>query len=95
MQLVVVKLDGDLTRIEEQGYFDDPGPGMVTLRPGDTMSGKISLKNRFPGLEDLSKEKKDAIIFWSYELRSNDGESIESMGRVNGGTYVRLKGDPE
>lgn len=56
----------------------------VTLNPGDTLSGSVTLAARLPGLATAVRAS-DVILFWSHELKSPDGPELP---RVNGGVVL-------
>lgn len=66
--LVAIRLDPSRTRLEEIQPIDDPGPGELTLNPGERLSGTVELSHRFPGLNTALRER-DVIVFWSYQMK--------------------------
>ena len=77
--LVAVKADALGTPLEKDARIDDPGPATVTIQPGATLEGHISLPMRFP---DFCKERgeRDVIVFWSYRLEPIDAPAGERCG---------------
>lgn len=69
--LTAVRTDALGTVIEKRSVIDDPGPGKITIKPGETLTGKISLVDRFPGILK-ALEDRDVIVFWSYQLNPVD-----------------------
>jgi len=51
----------------------------VTIQPGESVEGRISLKDRFPSIEALAN-KHDVVVFWSYDLRSVEGRQFPRLG---------------
>lgn len=78
--LVAVKTDTPGTVIGKSQIIDDPGPDRITIKPGETLAGHISLVSRFP---DLLKalEDRDVIVFWSYQFQPIDAPPLK---RVSG-----------
>jgi len=56
--------------------IDDPGPGVATIQPHETISGTIRLDTRFPALND-ELSRSDVIAYWSYTVKSVDGGQSE------------------
>ena len=77
--LTAVKTDALGTVIEKSLIIDDPGPGRITIKPGETLTGKIPLVSRFPDLLNALKER-DVIIFWSYQLEAIDAPPFQRTG---------------
>lgn len=73
--LVAVKLDPMGTVIESNTPVDDPGPGTITIQPGQTRTGQISLARHFPGFAEALADR-DVIIFWSYQMKPVDGDPL-------------------
>src|SRR5688572_24443891 len=69
--LVAVRTDAPGTVLDKPSPIDDPGPTSITIKPRQTLTGKISLAKRFPGLLEALKER-DVIIFWSYQFTPID-----------------------
>ena len=59
--------------------IDDPGPTRTTIQPGESLSGNISLVNRFPELNEVLKEC-DVILFWSYQFLPIDTPPLKRTG---------------
>lgn len=77
--LTAVKTDALGTVVEKSLIIDDPGPGRITIKPDETLTGKIPLVSRFPDLLNALKER-DVIIFWSYQLKPIDAEPFQRRG---------------
>ncbi len=71
-------------RLEPILTFDNPAVREVTLAPGQKLSGRIKLTDRFRCLQDSTKEC-DVIIFWYYKAESVDNVKL---GRFGG--WVRI-----
>lgn len=80
--LVAVKADALGTPIVKELAIDDPGPATVTIQPGDTLSGSITLASRFPEFRS-ARSARDVIVFWSYRL-----EPIDVAAGERGGGFV-------
>lgn len=80
MIIIAAKLNASAEQLEQRLFIDDPGPTIITIKPGELLSGKISLRKRFPSIYDAAK-KNDLIIFWSYGLKDINNASL---GRVGG-----------
>jgi hypothetical protein len=74
----------EVTCLSQAMHIEDPVPGKVTLEPGEEISGDIDLFYKIPSLPKLLK-KQDAIVFWSYEPRTEAGTRLS---RINGAVYV-------
>jgi hypothetical protein len=46
--------------------IDDPSPERVSLEPNGSLSGEVSLRKAFRGL-DHALEKSEIHLFWAYE----------------------------
>jgi hypothetical protein len=79
MLLIAVKTDALGTALDKLSPIDDPGPATITIRPGETLTGKIPLTHRFPGFLEALKER-DVIVFWSYQLQPIDAAPLERVG---------------
>ena len=63
---------------------EDSAEPWVTIKPGESLTGEISLITRFPRIEESLKDR-DVILFWSYRLRIKDGRR---SNRVTGWVLV-------
>jgi hypothetical protein len=79
MILIAVKTDAPGTVIDKVSPIDDPGPARLTIKPGETLEGKISLVSRFPGFAEALKER-DVIVFWSYQFQPIDAAPLKRVG---------------
>jgi len=79
MIIIVAKLDASGTVLDQSLYIDDPSPNVVTMKYGESLTGKISLKTRFHDILTVLKTKQ-VIIFWSYQLKSLNNKSTERLG---------------
>lgn len=77
--LVAVQTDAVGTPLEAVRPVDIPGPTVTTLQPEKALEGKISLTKRFPGLTE-ALQKRDVIVFWSYQLQPLKGSALERSG---------------
>lgn len=77
--LVAVKTDAVGTVLEKRAAIDDPGPGVITIRPNETLSGEVNLGSRFPDLRPALSER-DVALFWSYQFRATDGTRSPRTG---------------
>lgn len=59
--------------------IDDPGPATIEIKGQYESRGTIDLQYQFPTLAD-EINKRDVLIFWSYQLRSIDGVPSERVG---------------
>jgi hypothetical protein len=78
LTLVAVELNTN-TYLKQKLYIDDPSPTKLTIKPGESISGKISLNKRFYDLDKVLKNK-DIIIFWSYQLFNAGTSGNERIG---------------
>jgi hypothetical protein len=83
--LVAVCLDARKSLLPQVTYIDDPSPGQVQMRPGEALSGNVSLGRRFPALPECLK-RSSALVFWSYELTPVG--SREPLSRQTGGLLI-------
>jgi hypothetical protein len=79
MLLVAAKTDALGSMLEKTTLIDDPGPETIVLGPGQSLTGTIALKDRFPGLID-ALANNDVIVFWSYQCVSIAGLRSERFG---------------
>jgi len=79
MIIVGVKLTGLNEILSSSPIIDDPGPERVVIRPGETISGEVSLVHRFANLRDVA-EKTDILLLWSYQLQTTDKQKSERLG---------------
>lgn len=79
LMLVAVKADALGSPIEKLLAIDDPGPATVTIQPGETLGGSISLPSRFPEFR-AARAERDVIVFWSYRLEPIDEPAGERLG---------------
>lgn len=86
--LLAVKADRLGTVLEKKLPVDDPGPEQVTIAPGATMSGTISLSDRFPDFDNAIRDR-DVIAFWSYECTPVQGPPLP---RVSGAVLFPRSG---
>ena len=78
--LVVATNSAPLSRpLESPPRIDDPMGKQLTIQPGESLEGRISLKERFPSIE-VAASRHDLVVFWSYELRSVDGRQLPRLG---------------
>lgn len=68
MILVAVSTDPAGTVLERSLPIDDPGPGTITLRPGQALEGDVALERRFPGFVQ-AQAARDVLVFWSYRFQ--------------------------
>jgi len=66
----------------------DPGPGIVNIEPGGSVSGDIRLGDEFDHFAETLK-KGNIIVLWSYQLETAD--HIES-DRVAG--WIQMSTSP-
>jgi hypothetical protein len=79
MLLIAVKTDALGTTIDKYSPIDDPGPARITIKPGETLAGKISLIGRFPGFLEALKVR-DVVVFWSYQFQPIDAAPSKRVG---------------
>jgi hypothetical protein len=63
-------------------------PTSLTLNPGDTLSGTVSVSEKFPALA-TARHSGDVILFWSYEIRTA-GSQIAP--RLHGSVVLPFQG---
>jgi hypothetical protein len=86
--LVAVQTDRLGTVLAKNTPVDDPGPEQVTIAPGETMSGTISMADQFPDFANAIKSR-DVIAFWSYECTPVQGVPL---ARVSGAVLFPRSG---
>jgi hypothetical protein len=74
MLLTAVKTDALGTPIPKDLRIDDPGPGIVVLRPDEPLEGEIGLASRFPEWR-AARAERAVILFWGYRLQPVAGMS--------------------
>ena len=79
MVIVGVELDGSNETLDSGPIIDDAGPDSVLVQPHATTVGSINLLKRLPRLQE-ALEKSDVVVFWSYQLKTIDGEVSERTG---------------
>ena len=77
--LIAVTADALGSPIEKLLAIDDPGPATITIEPGQTLGGSISLPSRFPEF-CRARSERDVIVFWSYRLEPIDTPAGERLG---------------
>jgi hypothetical protein len=77
--LVGAETDAVGTRLEKHYPIDDPGPAIIALKPGQVLTGEIDLTDRFRDLPRVN-QRRDVIIFWSYQLRPLQGGALPRVG---------------
>jgi hypothetical protein len=77
MVLVAVTTNG--FALKEELMVDDPGAATRTIKPGEILSGRISLHRRFPALAKALADQ-DIILFWSCQLRPVEAAPLERTG---------------
>jgi hypothetical protein len=68
MLLIAVNTDAGGTMLEKVPPIDDPGPARITIQPGETLAGTVSLVSRFPGFLEALRDR-DVVVFWSYQFQ--------------------------
>jgi hypothetical protein len=79
MLLVATSADPLARPLESPPRIDDPMGKRLTLKPGESVEGRIALTDRFPSIE-AAAGKHDVLIFWSYDLRSVQGIEPPRVG---------------
>ena len=79
IMLVAALADGSGRVAEPILYISDPGPGTITVQPGETLTGSVNLLTRFRNLEQIVRET-DVVIFWSYRLAPINDEPLKRVG---------------
>ena len=79
MLLIAVKTDVLGTALDKSALIDDPGPASITIKPDETLTGKIPLARRFPGFLEALKDR-DVIVFWSYQFQPIDAAPLKRVG---------------
>jgi hypothetical protein len=69
MLVIVVRTDSVGSVLERSLPVDDPGPGTVTVRPGEVLEGDVALAPRFPGFAQ-ALAASDLLAFWSYRFQA-------------------------
>ena len=57
-------------------FVQDPIPDVVRVGHGETIAGRVFLKDRFLGWRE-ALERTDIVVFWSFQLKSSDGPPFE------------------
>jgi hypothetical protein len=79
MIVVAVKTDAPGTPLETTFPIDDPGPGTLAIQPGETLTGQISLVDRFPEfLRALCA--RDLVVFWTWQAEPVDAVALARQG---------------
>jgi hypothetical protein len=76
--LVAAKLNSAEVLIPEIAPIDDPGPGRIEIRPGESLSGTIRVDRRFKRFLP-TVAKTNLIVFWSYELTPISAPSFQRL----------------
>jgi hypothetical protein len=79
MLLIAVQTDAAGTMLDKTLPVDDPGAARITIKPKETLAGKIVLVNCFPGFLEALKER-DVIVFWSYQFQPIDAAPLKRVG---------------
>jgi len=79
MMLIAAKTDAVGTIIGKNTPIDDPGVDRITIKQNETLTGKISLVDKFPGFMEAIKDR-DVIVFWSYQIQPIDKPTLSRMG---------------
>ena len=69
MLVIVVRADSAGSVLDRSLPVDDPGPGTVTVQPGQTLEGDIAIAPRFPGFVQALSEA-DLLVFWGYRFQA-------------------------
>lgn len=77
--LVAVALDQPQDPLINYHAFQYPPSDSVVVLPGETISGSVSLRGQFRGVEELLL-KTPVLVFWSYQLRTPDGAESKRFG---------------
>ena len=77
--MVAYATDNVHTEIGKVFPISDPEFDSTVIKSGTIVSGKIDLSRIFPSLNKALK-KDDVMIFWSYVLKSFDGEVSKRFG---------------
>ena len=76
---LVIAVTSGRTILPENLYIDDPGPGTQRMSKGMTLRGTVDLARDFQLLADIAK-RQDVIVFWSYVLKTVDGQTLPRTG---------------
>jgi hypothetical protein len=68
MVVIVVRADSVGSVLDRSLPVDDPGPGTVTVKPGEILEGDVAFAPRFPGFVQALAES-DLLVFWSYQFQ--------------------------
>lgn len=77
--LVAVALDQPQDPLINYHAFQYPPSDSVVVSPGEVISGSVSLRGQFRGIENLLL-KTPILVFWSYQLRTPDGAESKRFG---------------
>jgi hypothetical protein len=77
--LIAAKVDAGGTVLNKSLPIDDPGPATITIKPNETLTGKISLISRFPVFLEALRDR-DVIVFWSYQFQPIDAAPLQRVG---------------
>ena len=73
--ILAVKANAPGTPLERFSPVDDPTTGTIVIKPGETLTGQLSLVKQFPDFAEAIKEG-DVIVFWSYQLPVIEGDAV-------------------
>jgi hypothetical protein len=57
----------------------DPGPGIVSIAPGESINGDIRLADEFDHFAE-TLEKENIVVLWSYQLTTVDNRVSKWIG---------------
>lgn len=57
----------------------DPGGLVVSLSPGETLTGEVNLSALYPSLKAALRQT-DVVVFWNYQPQLVDGTCLERQG---------------
>lgn len=77
--LIAAKTDAVGGPLERELPVDDPGPGVVTIAPGESLRGEIALARVFPAIGEARRER-DVVVFWSYQFKPIDADALPRAG---------------
>lgn len=83
MRLIAIEAtEGPGRELNHQIHRDDPVPWAITIRLGETKTGRIDLKDRFPDIEKVLKSS-DVVILWYYGFGpSIKGPAVSFSGSI-------------
>jgi hypothetical protein len=81
IQLVAIRIPSGSHIVNEEAALLDAQPGEVNLKPGASEANIVYLEEVYPELvAELRRGRRDLVLFWTFEMRLNDGRLSERVG---------------